>query len=47
MLLQYYLYNERKRLFMRTLASILPLKSKLSGKFQRFNTRDGSINDEK
>ena len=30
-------YIERKWLFMRNLARILPLKSKLSGKFQRFN----------
>ena len=36
-------YIERKRLFMRTLATILPLKPKLSGKFQRFNAIDGSI----
>ena len=28
---------------MRNLATILPLKSKLSGQFRRFNTIDGSI----
>ena len=28
---------------MRNLATTLPLKSKLSGKFQRFNSTDGSI----
>ena len=28
---------------MRNLATILPLKSKLSGKFQRFNSTDRSI----
>ena len=28
---------------MRNLATIFPLKSKLSGKFQRFNAIDGSI----
>ena len=32
-----------KWLFMRNLATILPLKSKLSGKFQRFNAMYGSI----
>ena len=31
---------ERKWLLMRSLATILPLKSKLSRKFQRFNTLD-------
>ena len=31
------LYTERKY------ATILPLKSKLSGKFQRFNAIDGSV----
>ena len=36
-------YIERKLLFMTNLATILPLKSKLSGKFQRFNAIDGSI----
>ena len=36
-------YIERKRFFMRTLAAILPLKSKLLGKFQHFNDIDGSI----
>ena len=36
-------YIERKWLFMRNLATVLPLKSKLSGKFQRFNAIDGSI----
>ena len=30
-------YIERKRLLMRNVAPILPLKCKLSGKFQRFN----------
>ena len=33
---------ERKWLLMRNLAAILTLKSKLSGKFQRFNAIDGS-----
>ena len=28
---------------MRNLATLLPLKSKLSGKFERFNAIDGSI----
>ena len=28
---------------MRNLATILPLKSKLSGKFQRFNAIDGNM----
>ena len=36
-------YINRKRLFMRNLATILPLKSKLSRKFQRFNAIDRSI----
>ena len=36
-------YIARKLLFMRTLAIIFPLKSKLSRKFQRFNAIDGSI----
>ena len=36
-------YIERKWLLMRNLATILPLKSKLSGKFQRFNAVNGSI----
>ena len=36
-------YTERKWLLMRNLPIILPLKSKLSGKFQRFNTIDESI----
>ena len=36
-------YIERKRLFMRTLAAILPLKSKLPGKCQHFHAIDGSI----
>ena len=35
-------YIERKWIFLRNLASILSLKSKLSGKFQRFNAIDGS-----
>ena len=37
------LYIERKWLFMRNLATILPLKSTLSRKFHRFNAIDGSI----
>ena len=37
------LYIERKWLLMRNLATILPLKSKLSGKFERFNAIGGSI----
>ena len=36
-------YFERKRLLMTNLAIILPWKSKLSGKFQRFNAIDESI----
>ena len=32
-------YIERKWFLMRNLATILPLKSKLSGKFQHFNTK--------
>ena len=36
-------YAERKWLLMRNSATILPLKSKLSLKFQRFNTIDGNI----
>ena len=36
-------YIERKCFLKRNLATILPLKSKLSGKFQSFNTIDGSI----
>ena len=36
-------FIERKWLFMRNLATILLLKSKLSRKFQRFNAIDGSI----
>ena len=36
-------YIERKWLLMRNFAIILPLKSKLSEKFQRFNTIDESI----
>ena len=36
-------YIERKWILMRNLAIILPLKSKLSGKFQRFNTVVESI----
>ena len=32
-----------KWLHMRNSVTILPLKFKLSGKFQRFNTADGSI----
>ena len=34
---------ERKWLFMRNFATILPLKSKLSGRFQSFNAIDRSI----
>ena len=34
-------YFEKKWLLIRNLAAILPLKSKLSGKFQRFNAKDG------
>ena len=37
------LYIERKWLLMRNLATVLPLKSKLSGKFQRFNAVNGSM----
>ena len=36
-------YIERKWLLLRNLARILPLKSKLSGKFQCFNAVNGSI----
>ena len=36
-------YIERKWLLIRNLATILPLKSKLSGKLQCFNAIDGSI----
>ena len=36
-------YIERKSLLMRNVAPILPLKSKLSGKFQRFNAIYRSI----
>ena len=36
-------YIERKWLFTRKLVTILPLKSKLSRKFQRFNAIDRSI----
>ena len=36
-------YIERKLLLKRNLATILPLKFKLSGKFQRFNAINGSI----
>ena len=36
-------YIERKWLLMRHLATILPLMSKLPGKFQRFNAIDKSI----
>ena len=35
-----FFYIERKCLLMRSLATILPLKSKLSTKFQHFNTLD-------
>ena len=36
-------YIEKKQLLMRNLATVLPLKSKLSGKFQRFNVVNGSM----
>ena len=36
-------YIEREWLLMRNLAIALPLKSKLSGKFQRLNAMDGNI----
>ena len=36
-------YIERKWIFMKNIATILRLKSKLSAKFQRFSTIDGSI----
>ena len=36
-------YIEKRWLLMRNLATILPLKSKLSGKFQLFNAIDGRI----
>ena len=36
-------YSERKWLLLRNLATILPLKRKLSGKFQRFNAINRSI----
>ena len=36
-------YIERKWLLMKNLATILSLKSKLSGKFQCFNAIEGSI----
>ena len=36
-------YIERKWLLMRNLARILPWKSKLSGKFQRFSAIDGEL----
>ena len=36
-------YTERKWLLMRNVATTLPLKSKLSGKFQHFNAIDGNI----
>ena len=38
-----FLYIERRWLLKRNVATILPVKSKLSGKFQRFNTIDGRI----
>ena len=37
------LYIERKRIFMRNIATILPLNSKFSGNFQFFIAIDGSI----
>ena len=36
-------YIQRKWLLVRNLAAVLPLKSKLSGKFQGFNAMDRSI----
>ena len=42
-LICYFMVILFKWLFMRNLATILPLKSKLSGKFQRFNAIDWSI----
>ena len=42
-LLPYLFYIGRKWLLMRNLVTILPLKSKLSGKFQHFNVIDESI----
>ena len=38
-----FLYTERKLLLNRNLATILPLKVKLSGKVQRFNAIDGNV----
>ena len=38
-----FFYIERKWLLMRNIATILPLKSKFSGKFQCFSAIDGSI----
>ena len=38
--LSYFFYIERKWLLMRSLSTVLPLKWKLSQKFQRFNTLD-------
>ena len=38
-----FIFIERKWLLMRNLATISPLTSKLSGKFQCFNAIDGSI----
>ena len=35
--------TERKRILKRKLVAILPLNSKLSGKFQRFDAISGSI----
>ena len=37
-------YIDRKWFFMRNLATILPLKSKLPGKSHRFNALNGGIN---
>ena len=42
-LIFYFIVILYKWLFMRNLATIFPLKSTLSGKFQRFNAIDGSI----
>ena len=43
LLFYHFLLYRKKRLLMSNLATILRLKSKLSGKFQHFNTTDRSI----
>ena len=43
-LMSYFFIFEKKLLLMRNLAIIFPLKPKFSGKLQRFNANDGSIN---